>query len=353
MAGQVKHVKLFGGVMPDLTLLSVLMRLKAKNTDALIAAVADVLQENGITLMDSTALLADLLARAGVMLERAAPTEAMRADFEFGYRVADAIAGVDVGQTDRRQGPRRRRRRGDGRHRRDDRARRPARPARARASSRSPSRRRTCGSTCRSSASRRSRRCRRPARTRSVDRRRPHADSRRRRVRPRGRRGGHRRRRPRAARERRHDASADCGRSASATSASITRGFWRRPAGRRFRRGRRSDAESARTPPSPARAREALTDCARAARQRSTRSWSPCRPRRTSRWRARFSSAGVHVLVEKPMAGIARRGRRAASALAAASGADAGRRAHRALQSGDSGGAARSCSSRASSKSTG
>ena len=58
MAGQVKHVKLFGGVMPDLTLLSVLTKLKAKNTDALIAAVADVLQDHGITLMDSTALLA-------------------------------------------------------------------------------------------------------------------------------------------------------------------------------------------------------------------------------------------------------------------------------------------------------
>src|ERR1700680_1583941 len=43
MAGQVKHVKLFGGVLPDLTLLTVLRRLKAHNTDALIAAIADVL----------------------------------------------------------------------------------------------------------------------------------------------------------------------------------------------------------------------------------------------------------------------------------------------------------------------
>ena len=49
MAGQVKHVKLFSGILPDLTLLSVLRRLKAKNTDALIAAVADVLGEHGIT----------------------------------------------------------------------------------------------------------------------------------------------------------------------------------------------------------------------------------------------------------------------------------------------------------------
>ena len=50
MAGQVKHTKLFADIVPDLTLLGVLMRLKAKNTDALISGVADVLRENGIEL---------------------------------------------------------------------------------------------------------------------------------------------------------------------------------------------------------------------------------------------------------------------------------------------------------------
>jgi UDP-2,3-diacylglucosamine hydrolase len=98
MAGQVKHVKLFGGVLPDMTLLKVLTRLKSKNTDSLIAAVADVLQEQGITLMDSTALIGDLLARPGVLTRRQ-PTASMNADFEFAYRVADTIAGLDVGQT--------------------------------------------------------------------------------------------------------------------------------------------------------------------------------------------------------------------------------------------------------------
>ena len=34
MAGQVRHVKIFSGIVPDLTLLSVLTRLKARNTDA-------------------------------------------------------------------------------------------------------------------------------------------------------------------------------------------------------------------------------------------------------------------------------------------------------------------------------
>lgn len=98
MAGQVKHVKLFTDVMPDLTLLSVLARLRSKNTDALISAIADVLAKRGITLLDSTAFLAELRAGAGV-LSRRQPDEAMRADFEFGYRIADAIAGLDVGQT--------------------------------------------------------------------------------------------------------------------------------------------------------------------------------------------------------------------------------------------------------------
>jgi DUF1009 family protein len=97
MAGQVKHVKIFSGIVPDLTLLSVLTRLKARNTDALISAVADVLRDHGIELMNSTTLLEPLLAGSGVLTRRA-PTDDEARDLEFGYRVADTIAGLDVGQ---------------------------------------------------------------------------------------------------------------------------------------------------------------------------------------------------------------------------------------------------------------
>ena len=47
MAGQVKHAKIFSGIIPDLTLLSVLTKLRARNTDALISAVAEVLRGRG------------------------------------------------------------------------------------------------------------------------------------------------------------------------------------------------------------------------------------------------------------------------------------------------------------------
>jgi UDP-2,3-diacylglucosamine hydrolase len=98
MAGQVKHAKIFSNIVPDLTLLSVIARLRSRNTDALIAAVADELKEHGITLVDSTTFLKPLLAVEGVLTTRE-PTGEERGDFEFGYRMADAIAGLDIGQT--------------------------------------------------------------------------------------------------------------------------------------------------------------------------------------------------------------------------------------------------------------
>src|SRR5437867_1748530 len=98
MAGQVKHTKLFADIVPDLTLAGVLMRLKARNTDAIISGIADVLGDHGITLMDSTSFLAPLMAGEGVLTRRA-PTGQERADLEFGYSIADRIAGLDIGQT--------------------------------------------------------------------------------------------------------------------------------------------------------------------------------------------------------------------------------------------------------------
>jgi DUF1009 family protein len=99
MAGQVKHTKIFSlGITPDWTMAKVLGKLMSRNTDGVIGAVAGVLRENGIELMDSTTLLTPLLASPGVLTSRA-PTEEEQKDLAFGYRIADQIAGLDVGQT--------------------------------------------------------------------------------------------------------------------------------------------------------------------------------------------------------------------------------------------------------------
>jgi DUF1009 family protein len=98
MAGQVKHTRIFGGIVPDLTFLSVLKQLGSRNTDGLIGAVAKVLHDRGIELIDSTSLLTPLLARAGVLTQRPPSAEEQK-DLAFGYPLAEAIAGLDIGQT--------------------------------------------------------------------------------------------------------------------------------------------------------------------------------------------------------------------------------------------------------------
>lgn len=98
MAGQVKHTKLFADIVPDLTAIGLLMRIKAKNTDAIISGVVDVLRDHGIEMIDSTAFLQPLLAKPGVMTGRG-PDADEQADFAFGYRIADTVAGLDIGQT--------------------------------------------------------------------------------------------------------------------------------------------------------------------------------------------------------------------------------------------------------------
>lgn len=98
MAGQVKHTKLFSDIVPDMMAIGLLMRLKSKNTDAIIAGVANVLRDHGIELIDSTAFLEPLLAHEGTLTTRT-PNDDEWKDLEFGYRIADAVAGLDIGQT--------------------------------------------------------------------------------------------------------------------------------------------------------------------------------------------------------------------------------------------------------------
>jgi UDP-2,3-diacylglucosamine hydrolase len=98
MAGQVKHIKIFGGFVPDMTAMSLMGKLKGFNTDALIGAVADLMRERGVELINSAKFLAPMLAGEGQLSQRA-PSETERKDLAFGYRMADAIAALDIGQT--------------------------------------------------------------------------------------------------------------------------------------------------------------------------------------------------------------------------------------------------------------
>jgi DUF1009 family protein len=99
MAGQVKHRQIFRlNALPDLKMVRLLARLAMKNTDSLIGAVAAELEQNGITLVDSTCFLTPLIAAEG-LLSRRAPTRDEQADIDYGLRMASEIARLDIGQT--------------------------------------------------------------------------------------------------------------------------------------------------------------------------------------------------------------------------------------------------------------
>jgi UDP-2,3-diacylglucosamine hydrolase len=98
MAGQVKHVQIFSGALPDVRMLKMLWSLPKRNTDALIGGVASELASEGIELIDSTYFLADHLAPDGVLTKRK-PTEIEQGNIKYGLSIADEIARLDLGQT--------------------------------------------------------------------------------------------------------------------------------------------------------------------------------------------------------------------------------------------------------------
>ena len=98
MAGQVKHVQLFSGAIPDMRMVKMLWNLPRRNTDALIGGIANELGKDGIELIDSTFFVQDHLASGGVLTKRK-PSDLELENIEYGLHIADEIARLDLGQT--------------------------------------------------------------------------------------------------------------------------------------------------------------------------------------------------------------------------------------------------------------
>ena len=98
LAGQVKHAQIFSSIRPDWRLVKLLASLKERNTAALIGGVVEVLADEGIPVVDSTAFLKPLVAEEGVLTARK-PTREEQRDIEYGRRVAGALSGFDIGQS--------------------------------------------------------------------------------------------------------------------------------------------------------------------------------------------------------------------------------------------------------------
>src|SRR5882724_3542027 len=91
MCGQVKHVQIFSGAMPDMRMVKMLWSLPRRNTDSLIGGVADEMAKEGIELIDSTYFIQDQLAPEGVLTKRK-PSDLEQENIEYGLHIAAEIA---------------------------------------------------------------------------------------------------------------------------------------------------------------------------------------------------------------------------------------------------------------------
>lgn len=98
MAGAITKTKMFSGVRPDLRALKVLVTMDHTLDDGLLRAFASEIEKEGITIIPSTFLLPELLAKKGCWTRRR-PTKSEMADVHFGWRIVKEIGRLDIGQS--------------------------------------------------------------------------------------------------------------------------------------------------------------------------------------------------------------------------------------------------------------
>ncbi|NBC10511.1 MAG: UDP-2,3-diacylglucosamine diphosphatase LpxI [Planctomycetes bacterium] len=86
-------------IMPDPTglLFWFVQSRRDRRSQAMLTALADLLDRKGIELIDTTAYIPDHLASEGVMTARG-PTPAQQADIDFGWPVLMRMNDLDIGQ---------------------------------------------------------------------------------------------------------------------------------------------------------------------------------------------------------------------------------------------------------------
>jgi len=98
MVGQVKHAKIYSAITMDLRALKIMTSLVNKKTDTILGAVVKEFEKDGITFLPSHIYLKHLLAQKGVIAGKKLNSDESK-DAEFGFKMAKAIAGLDIGQT--------------------------------------------------------------------------------------------------------------------------------------------------------------------------------------------------------------------------------------------------------------
>lgn len=97
MAGAINKTRLYARLRPDWRAVRFLNRLRNKKDDSLLRALAEELETEGIFVQPSTIFLPDLLSPEGTLTRRK-PNRREQSDIAFGWSLAKAIGRLDIGQ---------------------------------------------------------------------------------------------------------------------------------------------------------------------------------------------------------------------------------------------------------------
>ena len=98
MAGRVQHTSIFSNLMPDLRGAKFLASLKNMQTKNILSRVMDEFKKDGIEFEHSALFLEDFMPQKGLLSARKL-TEEEEKTVSFGYKIAKAIAALDIGLT--------------------------------------------------------------------------------------------------------------------------------------------------------------------------------------------------------------------------------------------------------------
>lgn len=98
MIGNVSHINIFGGVLPDLRAAKLLFKLRDRKANAIFAAVAEEFKADGIELVNSATLLEHLLIKPGLLTGKK-PVDDVMKTAAYGWKAAKTLSSLDIGLT--------------------------------------------------------------------------------------------------------------------------------------------------------------------------------------------------------------------------------------------------------------
>jgi len=100
MIGKVTKEVLYksGFFIPDFRAIKILASVPDRKDDTIMNAIVKELESDGFEVMNQGELIKSLFPQSGVLTKRQ-PTAEEKADMDFGFTMAKAIGGLDIGQT--------------------------------------------------------------------------------------------------------------------------------------------------------------------------------------------------------------------------------------------------------------